>query len=128
MIKNPFCISYLTITLEPDNNYLQQDYWFNKTKVKVVAVAPYYIDTPLLTNDEATFPDAMEAFKSSITDNPVLEPREAATKLINCLNANNGSIWMMRPNQMQVFNVADYVLPKPTNAKPSSFPKVYGML
>ena len=55
-------------------------------------------------------------------------PREAATKLINCLNANNGSIWMMRPNQMQVFNVADYVLPKPQNAKPCSFPKVYGML
>ena len=73
MTKNPFGISYLTIILEPDNNYLQQDYWFNKTKVKVVAVAPYYIDTPLLTNDEATFPDAMDAFKSSITDNPVLE-------------------------------------------------------
>ena len=51
----------------------QQDFWFNKTKVKVVAVAPYYIDTPLLTNEEATFADAMEDFKKSVSDNPVLE-------------------------------------------------------
>ena len=32
-------------------------------------MAPYYIDTPLLKNEEATFPDAMDAFKNSITDN-----------------------------------------------------------
>jgi len=110
-----------------------QEYWFNKTQVKVIAVAPYWIDTPFMKSEEATFPDLMDDFRSSQTNNPeyggkVLEPCEAATKLINCLNANNGSIWMMRPNQMQVFNVADYVLPKPTNAKPCSFPKVYGML
>jgi len=111
-----------------------QEYWFNKTQVKVIAMAPYWIDTPLLKNEEATFPELMDELTSSQTEETneyggkVLEPGEAATKLINCLNANNGSIWMMRPNQMQVFNVADYVLPKPQNAKPCSFPKVYGML
>ena len=36
----------------------------------MIAVAPYWIDTPLLNTAEATFPDLMDAFKSSQTDNP----------------------------------------------------------
>ena len=39
-------------------------------------------------------------------------PDEAALKLINVLNARNGSVWLIKPKQMQPFNVPDYVLPK----------------
>ena len=48
----------------------QQEYWFSKTQVKVISVAPYWIDTPFLNTTDATFPDLMDAFKSSQTDNP----------------------------------------------------------
>ena len=30
---------------------------------------------------------------------------------MNILGANNGSVWMIRPEQMQPFNVPDYKLP-----------------
>ena len=39
-------------------------------------------------------------------------PDEAALKLINVLNSRNGSVWLIKPKQMQPFNVPDYVLPK----------------
>ena len=48
----------------------QQEYWFNKTQVKVIAVAPYWIDTPFMKSEEATFPDLMDEFRNSQTDNP----------------------------------------------------------
>ena len=42
----------------------------------------------------------------------LFRPEEAALKLINVLNARNGSVWLIKPKQMQPFNVPDYVLPK----------------
>ncbi len=36
---------------------------------------------------------------------------EVALKLINILGAKNGTVWMIRPNQMQPFNIPDYKLP-----------------
>ena len=34
----------------------------------MIAVAPYWIDTPLLKNEEATFPDLMDELKNSQTE------------------------------------------------------------
>ncbi len=36
---------------------------------------------------------------------------ETALKLVNVLGAKSGSVWMIRPEQMQPFNVPDYKLP-----------------
>ena len=36
---------------------------------------------------------------------------ETALKLVNILSAKTGTVWMIRPNQMQPFNIPDYKLP-----------------
>ena len=36
---------------------------------------------------------------------------DVALKLVNILNAKTGSVWLIRPEQLQPFNVPDYRLP-----------------
>ena len=101
----------------------------------MVAIAPYFIETELNKDQFAHWnsdPEALELIRKGFqgkqmlkweTENHFLNtfkgtqcwffrPDEAALKLINILNARNGSVWMIRPQQMQPFNVPDYVLPK----------------
>ena len=89
--------------------------YFNRHKVRVIAVAPYFIETELngdnfahWTNDE----EALEIIRKNAVGKPMLSVTEAALKLVNVLNARNGAVFLIKPNQMQPFNVPDYVLPK----------------
>ena len=53
---------------------------------------------------------------------------DVALKLINILNSNSGSVWMIRPEQAQPFNIPDYRLPKKQGyAASNTFLKPYGM-
>ena len=91
------------------------DLYFNRHKVRVIAVAPYFIETSL--NDDnfsqwTTDTEALEIIRKGFEGKKMLPVDEAALKLINVLNARNGSVWLIKPQQMQPFNVPDYVLPK----------------
>lgn len=90
-------------------------FWVERTGVSVVAVAPYYIDTPFLADwaDWTDDPKAQEVLRTSAEGKKFLSPDEAALKIFNVLNAASGSIWLLRPGMMPPFSVPDYVLPKP---------------
>ncbi len=78
-------------------------------------MAPYFIDTPLNESQFAKWnsdPEAVAIIRKSFEGKEMMSVDEAALKLINVLNAKNGSVWMIKPKQMQPFNVPDYVLPK----------------
>ena len=81
----------------------------------MIAVAPYFIQTPLNAEEFAKWTsdkEALEIIRNGFKGKEMLSSDEAALKLINVLNAKNGSVWMIRPKQMQPFNAPDYVLPK----------------
>ena len=42
---------------------------------------------------------------------PLSRVEDVALKLVNILNAKTGSVWLIRPEQLQPFNVPDYRLP-----------------
>ena len=103
--KDIFCLSEFGIA----------EFFISRHKVRVIAVAPYFIQTPL--NDEefakwTSDKEALEIIRNGFKGKEMLSSDEAALKLINVLNAKNGSVWMIRPKQMQPFNAPDYVLPK----------------
>ena len=105
----------------------------------MIAVAPYFIETALNEDGFSKWSEDSEAvdiirknfegkemmswvyFLFMIKDYRVhhssflsydFRPDEAALKLINVLNSRNGSVWLIKPKQMQPFNVPDCVLPK----------------
>jgi len=90
-------------------------FWVERTGVSVVAVAPYYIETPFLGDWADWTEDArsQEVLRASAEGKKFLSPDEAALKVFNVFNAASGSIWLLRPGMMPPFSVPDYVLPKP---------------
>ena len=49
--------------------------------------------------------------QKGVENKAFMKPEEVALKVINILNAKNGSVWYMRPNQMQPINIPDNRLP-----------------
>jgi len=90
-------------------------FWVERTGVSVVAVAPYYIETPFLGDWADWTEDArsQEVLRASAEGKKFLSPDEAALKVFNVFNAASGSIWLLRPGMMPPFSVPDYVLPRP---------------
>jgi len=81
----------------------------------VIAVAPYFIETALNEDGFSKWSEDSEAvdiIRKNFEGKEMMSPDEAALKLINVLNSRNGSVWLIKPKQMQPFNVPDYVLPK----------------
>jgi len=97
-------------------------FWQERTGVSIVAVAPYYIDTPFLGSwqDWTEDAEAQEVLKQSAQGKKFLEPDEAALKIFNVFNSQSGSVWLVRPGMMPPFNVPDYKLPQP-KFQPSTF-------
>merc|ERR1712130_320418 len=89
-------------------------FWQERTGVSVVAVAPYYIDTPFMGTWEDWTPDAgaQEVLKQSAQGKRFLPPDEAALKIFNVFKSESGSVWLLRPGMMPPFNVPDYSLPR----------------
>lgn len=96
------------------------DLYFNKTNVRVIAAAPTFIkETTMVSDNFGGFTeeeDNLKIIRDSVdatnSSGPkYLEPDEFALKIINILNAKNGSIWFMRPRQMQPINIPDNRLP-----------------
>jgi len=102
-------------------------FWVERTGVSVVAVAPYYIDTPFLGEWADWTEDtlAAQALQESAQGKKVLEPGEAALKIFNVFNAASGSIWLLRPGMMPPFSVPDYVLPRPKAVHTAQVPRVF---
>lgn len=89
--------------------------YYKRHQVRVIAVAPYFIDTQLNEDGFAKWTsdgEALEIIRQNFKGKEMLSTEEAALKLINVLNARNGSIWFIKPKQFQPLNVPDYVLPK----------------
>jgi len=106
------------------------DLYFNRHKVRVIAAAPYFIETSLNEDNFSKWnsdPEALQIIRKAFEGKTMLTPDEAALKLVNVLNAKNGSVWLIRPEQMQPFNVPDYVLPKTRTGPAPLAPKVWGM-
>ena len=45
---------------------LQTDFYFNRTGVRVIALAPYWVETPLLRDDFKLFTEDEEARKAIV--------------------------------------------------------------
>ena len=71
-----------TILLYRSNCGVQHKFWYERTGVSVVAVAPYYIDTPFLGDwgDWTEDPAAQQELAGSARGKPFLTPAEAALK------------------------------------------------
>jgi len=104
------------------------DLYFKRHKVRVIAAAPYFIETALNDDNFSKWnsdPEALEIIRKGFEGKKMMSPDEAALKLINTLNARNGSVWLIRPDQMQPFNAPDYVLPKLKSGTPATIPKIW---
>jgi len=96
-----------------------RDFHFNRHGVRVVALCPYFVQTPLLNDDFAQWSDDLEVrelIKEVSQNRQFHTPEETAQKLLNILDAQNGTVWMIRPEQQQPFFIPDFEAP--------TFPKV----
>ncbi|XP_023319635.1 15-hydroxyprostaglandin dehydrogenase [NAD(+)] isoform X2 [Eurytemora carolleeae] len=90
-------------------------FWYNRTGVSVIAVAPFYIDTPFIGEWKDWTPDteAQKELEKSAAGKKILSPGEAALKIFNTFRAESGSIWLLRSGMFPPFNIPDYKLPQP---------------
>ena len=71
--------------------YFQTDLYFKRHKVRVIAAAPYFIETSLNEDHFSKWnpsdPEALEIIRKGFEGKKMMSPDEAALKLINTLNA-----------------------------------------
>ena len=68
--------------------FLQTDLYFKRHKVRVIAVAPYFIETSLNDDSFAKWnsdPEALEIIRKGFEGKKMMTPDEAALKLVNTL-------------------------------------------
>ena len=64
--------------------------YFNRHKVRVIAVAPYFIETALNEDNFAKWnsdPEALQIIRKGFEGKKMMTTDEAALKLVNVLNA-----------------------------------------
>ena len=60
---------------------------------------------------QISFPSTVTGLNQNDKLHPHSRVEDVALKLVNILNAKTGSVWLIRPEQLQPFNVPDYRLP-----------------
>uniref|UniRef100_D3PGX4 15-hydroxyprostaglandin dehydrogenase [NAD(+)] n=1 Tax=Lepeophtheirus salmonis TaxID=72036 RepID=D3PGX4_LEPSM len=89
--------------------------YFERSGVRILSVVPYYFEGSKMVENgfEALTSDldARKHLQEAVKGKKFLTGEEASLKIINVLNAKNGSVWFIRPHQLQPINIPDNRLP-----------------